>query len=236
MSALRIKAIGSRPTDGNFAVWKLHRAVEREPALRIRRLCSEVIDEITKTIGWSGRVDSNHRPPGPEPWDTRLCTLLQLVANHRDSPVFLLFSMTSRVSGLHWLASRCGLSLHEKGKKRARQVKSLIPGEQPAPIKAFATKTTRRPDCARPFVELLHSLFYRADEICENDRCTLSSRNCRTHADTACCPATTRSRSSSSSSSSVYTLRLPQVCFVPSPVTAGWNNNGDRKSTASISA
>jgi hypothetical protein len=34
--------------------------------------------------------------------------------------------MTSRVFALHWLAAVCRLSMHEKGKKRAKSVKSLI--------------------------------------------------------------------------------------------------------------
>ena len=83
--------------------------------------------KLLKT-NWSGREDSNLRPPGPEPWNTRFCMFLQLVANHLYNPVFSVFSMTSIVSALHWLASRCGFWLHEKGKKRAKSVKSLIPG------------------------------------------------------------------------------------------------------------
>src|ERR1700730_10413052 len=61
-------------------------------------------------LKWSGRVDSNHRPPGPEPWDTRFCTLLQLVAN----PLYIVqffsfFATTSKVSALHGVARCCCL-------------------------------------------------------------------------------------------------------------------------------
>ena len=83
------------------------------------------VDFISNLKEVVGRVDSNHRPPGPEPWDTLFCLLLQLVANHPYSPVFFVFSMTSIVSALHRLARCCRLSLHEKGKKRAMSLFSV---------------------------------------------------------------------------------------------------------------
>ena len=70
-------------------------------------------------IKWSGRVDSNHRPPGPEPWEGPFCTPLHVFANYPYRAVLFIFSMASRVCALHWLAAVCRLSLHEKGKKRA---------------------------------------------------------------------------------------------------------------------
>ena len=78
-------------------------------------------------IKWSGRVDSNHRPPGPEPGEGPFCRILQVFADCPSSAVFFIFSMTSRVLALHWLAAVCRLSMHEKGKKRASFAKSLIP-------------------------------------------------------------------------------------------------------------
>ncbi len=77
-------------------------------------------------IKWSGRVDSNHRPPGPEPWEGRFCRLLYVYANDPYRGVFFTFSMTSRALALHWLAAVCRLSLHEKGKKRAMSL-FLVP-------------------------------------------------------------------------------------------------------------
>jgi len=70
-----------------------------------------------------GRVDSNHRPPGPEPWEGPFCTLLQVFAIYPYRAVFFIFSMTSRVFALRWLAAVCRPLLHEKGKKRAKSVK-----------------------------------------------------------------------------------------------------------------
>ena len=72
-------------------------------------------------------MDSNHRPPGPEPGEWPFCRLLQVFANYPYSAVFFIFSMTSRVLALHWLAAVCHLSMHEKGKKRASLAKLLIP-------------------------------------------------------------------------------------------------------------
>ena|ERR1700730_7343044 len=71
-------------------------------------------------LNWSGRVDSNHRPPGPEPWESPFCRLLQVFANHPYSPVSFILSMTSAVSVLLRFVADCRLSMHEKGKKRAK--------------------------------------------------------------------------------------------------------------------
>src|SRR6516225_717090 len=70
---------------------------------------------------WSGRVDSNHRPPGPEPWESLFCRLLEVFADSPYRAVFFIFSMASSVfalhrptcSGLPPLAARKG---QEKGK------------------------------------------------------------------------------------------------------------------------
>ena len=51
-----------------------------------------------------------------------------MFANYPYSAGFFIFSMTSRVLALHWLAAVCRLSLHEKGKKNAKSVKCLISG------------------------------------------------------------------------------------------------------------
>jgi hypothetical protein len=51
---------------------------------------------------------------------------LHVFANYPYRAVLFIFSMASRVCALHWLAAVCRLSLHEKGKKRARRPKSLI--------------------------------------------------------------------------------------------------------------
>src|SRR5215471_11756162 len=53
---------------------------------------------------------------------------MQGFANRPYSPLFSVFSMTSRVSVLHRYVARCRLSMHEKGKKRAKWRKSLIRG------------------------------------------------------------------------------------------------------------
>src|SRR5215467_1204096 len=53
---------------------------------------------------------------------------MQGFANRPYSPVFSVFSMTSRVSVLHRYVANCRLSMHEKGKKRAKCCKSLIRG------------------------------------------------------------------------------------------------------------
>jgi hypothetical protein len=65
----------------------------------------------------------NLRFLGPEPWEGLFCRLLQVFANYPYRAVFFIFSMTSRVFALHWLAADCRLSLHEKGRKRAKSVK-----------------------------------------------------------------------------------------------------------------
>ena len=77
---------------------------------------------------WSGRVYSNHRPPGPEPWEGPFCRLLQVVAAPliysslsrflSEFPTFCFCSPLQRV---------CSRSMHEKGKKRASLGKALIP-------------------------------------------------------------------------------------------------------------
>ena len=66
------------------------------------------------------------RPPGPEPLDSHFCRPMQGFGHHPYSPVASVFSMTSRVSVLHRCVANCRLSMHEKGKKRAKSRKSLI--------------------------------------------------------------------------------------------------------------
>jgi hypothetical protein len=75
---------------------------------------------------WSGRVDSNHRPPGPEPWESLFCRLLEVFAGSPYRAVSFMSSMTSRFFSLHRLVLVCRLSRHQKGKKRATCGKCLI--------------------------------------------------------------------------------------------------------------
>src|ERR1039457_4863556 len=69
---------------------------------------------------WSGRKDSNLRPPGPEPGFGRFagfCTVMRIFHIVR---VQLVSSMGCALTALHAYALSCRLWLHEKGKKRAR--------------------------------------------------------------------------------------------------------------------
>ncbi len=69
---------------------------------------------------WSGRVDSNHRPPGPEPGDSHFAGFCTGMLIFHIVPVQLVSSMNCGPKALHAYALSCRLWLHEKGKKRAR--------------------------------------------------------------------------------------------------------------------
>ena len=78
-----------------------------------------LICKLLKT-NWSGRVDSNHRPPGPEPGDSRFAGFCAGLLIFHITLVQLVSSMGCASPALHGYALSCGLWLHEKGKKRAR--------------------------------------------------------------------------------------------------------------------
>src|SRR5215472_13245348 len=64
----------------------------------------------------------------PTSWSRTFCTRLHVFANYPYGAVFLILLTTSRLFALHRLVAVCRLSMHEKGKKRAKSVKCLIPG------------------------------------------------------------------------------------------------------------
>jgi len=112
------------------------------------------------------------------------CRVLQVVADPLYTPVFFVFSMSCWLSALLRVAGICGLSMHEKGKKRAKYRKWLIPVSFPErqvfraratrSLAAIFTKSAResafifwitRPQCALTVISLMPSSLpaYSAD-------------------------------------------------------------------------
>ena len=103
--------------------------------LALRSKCGAIRNEIatriaTRQLRHLGAVRGTSRSPfdarrrPPSSWSrTReqpFCRVLQVFANYPYSAGFFIFSMTSRLSDLHRIVPSCRLSLHEKGKKRAK--------------------------------------------------------------------------------------------------------------------
>ena len=112
---------------------------------------------------WSGRVDSNHRPPGLEPWEGRFCIHLQAFANYLTlyPCSFLHFLNHFQSFGLYQIVAACCLSLHEKGKKKAKSAKSLIG------TNSLDASLGTRPACAAP-LNADHLVETRSWAILEN--------------------------------------------------------------------
>jgi len=65
-------------------------------------------------------VDSNHRPPGPEPENTLFCRALQVLADPPYIPVFALFSTTCRAFRLAPVCTALRLLVARKGREKGK--------------------------------------------------------------------------------------------------------------------
>src|ERR1035437_8384524 len=80
---------------------------------------------------WSGRKDSNLRPPGPQPGNSDFAGLCAGIPIFHIVPVQLVSSMGCAPLALHAYAFSCRRWLHEKGKVRGAP--DLVPARRSDP-------------------------------------------------------------------------------------------------------